>query len=294
MIMDMKQNKHSIDRWLGAHRKRFLAGLFLAMGLVVASLTISASGNGRVGDVRIAVSDNGEEVFNAVDKMPSFPGGDAALMTFIRDNISYPPEAAERNIQGKVVVQFVVDSTGQVGEMRVVRSADPDLDREAVRVIGALPKFVPGTLQGKPVNVWYTLPVTFKLNNDISYLLSFIHDVDSIRIDYCNLELHAPMVITPAIFDAGQFNDSRETVLVKRKWKIKEVINAMGGLAKLSQGQLDTRGKITIYIKEGNKRVAYYDKSALYYRGNYYDISTFTAAGAEFRKILFPLIGQTE
>ena len=72
------------------------------------------------------------------------------------------------------------------------------------------------------------------------------------------------------------------------------MVNAMGGLAKLTQGHLDTRGKIILYFKDGKTNVFYYDQSSLYFRGNYYDITTFTAAGAEFRKILFPLIHQTE
>ena len=235
-----------------------------------------------------------DEVFMSVDKMPAFPGGEAALMMYIRDNISYPSIAEEKNVQGRVVVQFVVDTIGQVGEVKVVRSVDQDLDREAVRVVNTLPRFTPGTQSGKPVNVWYTLPVNFKLENDISYLLSFIHEVDSIKIDYCNLDIDTPMDITPDDFDAGQFSQSRKTVLIKRKWKIRDMVNAMGGLAKLSQGHLDTRGKITLYFNNGRKNVFHYDKSSLYFRGNYYDITTFTAAGAEFRKILFPLIDETE
>ena len=246
-----------------------------------------------LGDVR-GTSGHGDEVYLSVDRMPAFPGGEAALMTYLRDNISYPPEAEEKNIQGKVIVQFVVDSVGYVGDVKVVRSVDPNLDREAVRVIQTLPKFIPGARLGKPVNVWYTLPVNFVINNDISYLLSFIHEIDSIKIDYCNLNIDTPMAITPDNYDAGQFSQMRKTVLIKRKWKIKEMVNAMGGLAKLSQGHLDTRGKIFLYFNDGKKSVAYYDQNSLYYRGNYYDITTFTAAGAEFRKILFPLIQQTE
>lgn len=272
------------DRW----RKSFLAGLFL-----VVSLAASATGNLPAGDVH-GTAGHDDEVYISVDRMPAFPGGEGALMTYIRDNISYPLEAEEKNIQGKVIVQFVVDSVGYVGDVKIVRSVDPYLDREAVRVIQTLPKFIPGARLGKPANVRFTLPVNFKINNDISYLLSFIHDVDSIKIDYCNLHIDTPMAITPSDFDAGQFSQQRKTVLIKRKWKIREMVNAMGGLAKLSQGHLDTRGKITIYFNDDKKSVAYYDQSSLYYRGNYYDITTFTAAGAEFRKILFPLTQQTE
>ncbi len=104
-----------------------------------------------------------QKVFTSVEQMPQFPGGEAALMKYLQSHINYPPMAAENNVQGKVVVQFVVDKTGKVGEVKVVRSVDKDLDREAVRVCKSLPKFTPGRQNGQAVSVWYTLPVTFKL-----------------------------------------------------------------------------------------------------------------------------------
>ena len=106
-----------------------------------------------------------DEIFKSVEQMPQFVGvgGDAALMKYIDSHIQYPPEAKKNNIQGRVVVQFVVDKTGNIGEVKVVRSVDKDLDKEAVRLIKTLPKFIPGRHNGKAVAVWYTLPVTFKL-----------------------------------------------------------------------------------------------------------------------------------
>jgi protein TonB len=104
-----------------------------------------------------------EEIFRSVEQMPQFPGGEAALMKYLQSHINYPPMAAENNVQGRVVVQFVVDKTGKVGEVKVVRSVDKDLDKEAVRVCKSLPKFTPGRQNGQAVSVWYTLPVTFKL-----------------------------------------------------------------------------------------------------------------------------------
>ena len=104
-----------------------------------------------------------EEAFRSVEQMPQFPGGEAALMKYLQSHINYPPMAAENNVQGRVVVQFVVDKTGKVGEVKVVRSVDKDLDKEAVRVCKSLPKFTPGRQNGQAVSVWYTLPVTFKL-----------------------------------------------------------------------------------------------------------------------------------
>ncbi|MBQ0120211.1 MAG: energy transducer TonB [Bacteroidales bacterium] len=107
-----------------------------------------------------------EEVFKSVEQMPTFPGGPAALMKYLSSHIQYPTMAQENNVQGKVVVQFVVTKTGEVGEVKVVRSVDKDLDREAVRVCKTLPKFVPGRQNGQAVAVWYTLPVQFKLQGN--------------------------------------------------------------------------------------------------------------------------------
>ena len=107
------------------------------------------------------VDDN--QVFTVVEQKPQFPGGEAALLKWVGEHLRYPAMAQENNIQGKVVVQFVVTKTGKVGEVKVIRSKDPDLDKEAVRVVKALPDFVPGKMNGHAVNVWYTLPVTFKL-----------------------------------------------------------------------------------------------------------------------------------
>ena len=97
----------------------------------------------------------------SVEQKPQFPGGDAALMKYLQSHINYPPMAAENSIEGSVIVQFVVDKTGKVGEIKVVRSADEYLDQEVTRVVKSLPKFTPGQHNGQPVDVWYVLPVTY-------------------------------------------------------------------------------------------------------------------------------------
>ncbi len=104
-----------------------------------------------------------EQIFKSVEQPPTFPGGEAALMKYLSSHIQYPTMAQENNVQGRVVVQFVVEKDGHVGEVKVVRSVDKDLDREAVRVCKSLPKFTPGRQNGQAVRVWYTLPVNFKL-----------------------------------------------------------------------------------------------------------------------------------
>lgn len=104
-----------------------------------------------------------KEVFTIVEEMPSFPGGDAELLKFIAKNIVYPPIAEENNVQGKVILRFCVTYKGTVEQISVVRGVDPALDAEAIRVIGLLPTWKPGKQGGKPVNVWYTVPISFQL-----------------------------------------------------------------------------------------------------------------------------------
>jgi protein TonB len=104
-----------------------------------------------------------QEVFVVVEEMPSFPGGEKALMDFIYANIQYPEIAKENNIQGKVILRFCVTYKGGVDQVQVIKPVDPSLDNEAVRVIKLLPAWKPGKQGGKPVNVWYSVPVTFQL-----------------------------------------------------------------------------------------------------------------------------------
>ncbi len=106
-----------------------------------------------------------EEIFTAVEQMPQFPGGEGELLKYISTHIKYPTMAAENNIQGRVVVKFVVQKDGKVGEVVVLRGTDPDLDKEAVRVVKTLPNFIPGKMNGQAVSVWYTLPINFKLQS---------------------------------------------------------------------------------------------------------------------------------
>lgn len=103
------------------------------------------------------------KVYKVVEQMAQFPGGDAALMQFISENVKYPAEAARNRVQGRVMVQFVIDEEGEVDEAKVVRSVSNELDAEALRVIKLLPKFIPARKDGKNVAVHYTLPISFKL-----------------------------------------------------------------------------------------------------------------------------------
>ena len=110
-------------------------------------------------------SDN--KVYKSVEQMPRFPGGEVALMRYLQENIKYPPEAAKNDIEGRVIVQFIIEKTGEVGEVKVVRPISEELDAEAVRVVKTLPKFEPGRQDGEAVSVWYTLPISFKLRSKL-------------------------------------------------------------------------------------------------------------------------------
>ena len=103
------------------------------------------------------------KVFEVVEQMPQFPGGDAALMQFLSSHIKYPVVAEENGIQGRVVCTFVVERNGSITDVKVVKSVDPSLDKEAVRVIKSMPNWIPGKQNGSAVRVKYTVPVTFRL-----------------------------------------------------------------------------------------------------------------------------------
>lgn len=104
-----------------------------------------------------------EQIFTAVEEPPTFPGGVEAMYAYMKKNLRYPEMAAQNNIQGRVIVQFVVEKDGSIGEVKVARGRDQDLDKEAVRMVKSMPKFIPGRMNGQSVRVWFTLPVNFTL-----------------------------------------------------------------------------------------------------------------------------------
>jgi protein TonB len=128
--------------------------------------------NRNIDDISI-IPDNQEPVVpvekepeTIVEEMPSFPGGEEALFGFISQNLKYPDEAAKNNISGKVIIKFAVAADGSVKRIEVLRSINPLLDEEAMRVISMLPKWRPGKQNGVPVAVWFFVPVNFKLMNN--------------------------------------------------------------------------------------------------------------------------------
>lgn len=139
-----------------------------ALALLFASVNVFAQIDEQkeVIDTEIVDDSNSSDKIvdmSKLDKQPEFPGGLNSLMKFLSENITYPTKCAEKEIQGRVLVRFTVFKDGTVGNIEVLRSVHPLLDAEAKRLVSLLPKWTPGELNGQPVNVWFLLPINFKL-----------------------------------------------------------------------------------------------------------------------------------
>jgi len=100
-----------------------------------------------------------------VEEQPEFPGGNEALMKYISDNIKYPADAVSKGIQGRVITNFVVEKDGTLTDVQVARGVDPSLDKEAIRLIESMPRWIPGKQRGEVIRVRFALPVVFRLQN---------------------------------------------------------------------------------------------------------------------------------
>jgi TonB family protein len=156
-IRMMTINKSS--RW---NKLRALAAVPV---IALALLAFANPSNGTAQVVANEPSTQGTKVYETVEQMPEFPGGMEALISFLQENVKYPENAVKNDVEGRVLVQFIVDKTGQVCDAEVVRSVSEELDAEALRVVKSMPNFIPGRQDGKPVAVWFTLPITFKLQS---------------------------------------------------------------------------------------------------------------------------------
>ena len=112
---------------------------------------------------KTVVAKKNQQVFDVVEKMPEYPGGQAALFEYLSTNIKYPADAEKQKIEGRVLVTFVVNTDGSITDIEVVKKAFPSLDAEAVRVISGMPKWTPGEQKGQKVRVKYTVPLNFRL-----------------------------------------------------------------------------------------------------------------------------------
>ena len=114
-------------------------------------------------DHKVVVQEEEEKPFVGVEQMPQFPGGEGELMKYLSKNIHYPTIAAENGIQGRVTLRFVVSKTGDITDVTVLKGLDPSCDKEAIRVVKSMPNWIPGKQNGRNVPVYYTLPVSFRL-----------------------------------------------------------------------------------------------------------------------------------
>lgn len=132
-------------------KKHFMMTMLL---MLMATVAMAQHNRGNAGK---------DKVYDVVEVMPQFPGGQVELFNFLSDNVKYPVDAEKKKIEGRVIATFVVDKDGSITDAEIVRSVYPSLDAEALRVINAMPKWVPGRQSGKAVRVKYTVPLTFSL-----------------------------------------------------------------------------------------------------------------------------------
>ena len=163
IIMMNKKRTHT------AGRIKYALFVPLAAALLIASniSCISSEKQEEISEKQESRATEGE-VFQVVEEMPEFPGGMAECMKWLGQNINYPAEAKEKGVQGRVIVQMVVEKDGTITNAKVVRGVDPLLDAEALRVVNQSPKWKPGMQKGEAVRVKYTLPIMFRLSNDSS------------------------------------------------------------------------------------------------------------------------------
>jgi protein TonB len=112
---------------------------------------------------KTVVSQTNQKVFDTVEQMPEYPGGMQAMIEFLQTNMKYPDDAAKQKVEGRVMVQFVVETDGSVSDVHVAKQVFPSLDAEAIRVVQAMPKWTPGKEKGKVVRVKYNLPIVFRM-----------------------------------------------------------------------------------------------------------------------------------
>ena len=112
---------------------------------------------------KTVVSQTNQKVFDAVEQMPEYPGGMQAMIEFLQTNMKYPEDAAKQKVEGRVMVQFVVETDGSISDVHVAKQVFPSLDAEAIRVVQAMPKWTPGMDKGRVVRVKYNLPIVFRM-----------------------------------------------------------------------------------------------------------------------------------
>ena len=178
-----------------------------------------------------------EEIFVVVENQPKFPGGTEAMMKFLSDSIQYPKEAKDKGIQGRVICNFVVMRDGAISDVQIVRGVDPILDAEAVRVLKLMPDWMPGTQRGQAVNVRFTLPVVFRLNEKESKVI-----IDELKTSEGNMSVQA-QVQQNFIFPGGN-REFMRFISERIKYPVEAQENGVQGLVNASF-RVNSAGNIT-------------------------------------------------
>ena len=140
--------------------------LATAMLMAVAALTVMAGSQAGASDFDSDRYEDVEKIYTTVEQQASFPGGLSALVEWLSANMQYPERARENGVQGKVIVDFVVNADGSIGEVTVEKGVDEDLDNEAIRVVKSMPRWEPGKVDGQAVNCYFRLPLSFIVNDE--------------------------------------------------------------------------------------------------------------------------------
>lgn len=156
------------------------------------------------------------DVFDVVEEMPQYPGGAEALLEFLNNNVQYPEEAEKAGIQGRVIATFVVEKDGSVSNAKVVKSVDPLLDAEALRVISAMPKWKPGKQNGQVVRVKYTVPLSFHFDGVKEIEEDHICREDGSIVEM-DIEMEKSRVVRPLFIVDGQIMDGKEVYSINPK-----------------------------------------------------------------------------
>lgn len=222
----------------------------VAQGKTSGEETVNAMG--RADDTLISndlqrMTSTDDDVYDVVEKMPEFPGGMAELMKYLNSNIKYPVEAHKAGIQGRVVVSFVVNKDGTVKDAKIVRSVDKSIDAEALRVISAMPKWLPGYQNGKAVKVRYTVPVTFRLTGESRKIQSAGagNDNTNVKISSGNNNVNISFKDTRYYVINGVHVDAAEVKKISAD-KIKEIVVLKGEKAIEKFGEQARDGAIVV------------------------------------------------
>ena len=206
--LDNNAPKESFEKLKNTLRKawvmRITYGLMEDEKAVVSHLKLNGQARLNEDTNVLEVDGNAEEVFQVVENMPEFPGGNAELMKFLAKNIKYPAEAQQKGEQGRVMVQFVVGKDGKLSDIKIMRSISPTLDAEAIRVIKAMPTWKPGTQRGQAVAVKYTIPISFRLQGSKGDDKPVASDIQVVSVTKANNENSKPIPTDPVKDSNGE------------------------------------------------------------------------------------------